>query len=254
MNLKTHAQKSIQLKSIDDVKTGDVIIFNDDNAHNDATEQLGVVYRFAKQKGQSLAVAILPLSAVSPADFNANREAYVARSNYRFIINPQSAHLKDMGVSLSHHYVIGSSVRKYDNDKNIPDRDRIRVLPVDKRAILMGVNGTVGCLKSVGPVLMDTIEGALSKKFKHDSDASVAMAEAMKVAAQKTLQAKHSFVKRSANVEVTVKKSKQNALEQGIAKNDFKDGATDTGSRKTISVKKTGCHRLRQQPAVRPGR
>lgn len=187
MNLQTHKQKSLKIKKISDVEAGDVVVFKDPSATTDAKEQLGIVYRVLGRGGQYFAMTVLPLNAVSDIDHRQNPELYKKNDRMRLIVEKGSKDVRELGVNTNFYYTVGASIRKYENDINIADRDRFRVLPIHADQTLLGDDKTVKCLGRAGADLMDKIDTVMTNKFRNDPDTKIVFDDDVKNAALVTL-------------------------------------------------------------------
>lgn len=187
MNLQTHKQKSVKEKKIADINTGDVVIFKDPSATTDGKEQLGIVYRVLGRGGKYFAMAVLPLNAVSDADRRQNPSSYSKNDQMRLVLERGSKDVRELGVNANHYYTVGTSIRKYEHDTNIPDRDRFRVLPITADQTLLGAAQTVKCLGRAGADLIDKIDAVMTKKFRADPDTKIVFDDDVKNAVRVTL-------------------------------------------------------------------
>lgn len=187
--LAVFKQSSLQTIPAIDLVPGQVIVFQDKDAPDDATYQTGLLYRLTSgENNQPLAAIILPLTPVSQREYRETNDKRQFREDpaRRMLVQPNSADVRDMGVNPNNYYTIGMSVRKYTHDANIPDRDRIRALPVTENVLLAAGEQSVRVLKQCPVDLWSSIENALTAKFKNDKDSRIALHDDVRQAAIKT--------------------------------------------------------------------
>lgn len=206
-NLQTFKRANLNLVAMSEIDQGDVIVFHD---HHDKekTDRLGVVYKVIEDKagqynGIATSAVVLPLTPVSRQEYDSCDREYQSqifgeRRGIRILLKPNETQLRALSVNPSMYYTLGYNVQ-LPGHKELPEKDKLRILSVTTETLMIGEGRTVQKLGSCEDMLSGSIEDAMNATFRNKSKAS-SLLHAIKEKSQLTRDVLGRRVKESLNL------------------------------------------------------